>query len=77
MMIDESAADYQAAKTMLQKGYSALDVEIAIMQHQATTRKNNAVDYANRTAVNADKSLKTNNVEQSDYVIKKRDDLEL
>ena len=70
MMLDESAADYQAAKAMLKAGYSGLDVEIAIMQHPSTTRKNNGVDYAQRTTTNAEKSLKTNNVERSDYVIK-------
>lgn len=54
LVVDESVADYQAAKSMLYAGYSGLDVEIAIMQNPATTRKNNAVDYAQRTVKNAE-----------------------
>lgn len=78
--LDESRADFVAARWMLQSGYSAADVEIAIMQHPATARKNNAVDYAERTVAAAENAVNTSpvaNVERSEYVKDKRDDFEL
>lgn len=54
LVVDESVADYQAAKSMLYEGYSGLDVEIAIMLHPATARKNDGADYARRTVKNAE-----------------------
>lgn len=68
LAVDESVADHQAVKAMLKAGYSGLDAEIAIMQHPATSRKNDGADYARRTVISAENSLKTNNVERSDYV---------
>ena len=78
--LDESRADFVAARWMLQSGYTAADVEIAIMQNPATARKNNAVDYAERTVAAAENAVNSSagvNVERSEYVNKKRNDLEL
>lgn len=78
--LDESRADFVAARWMIQAGYSAADVEIAIMQNPATARKNNAVDYAQRTVAAAENAVNTSpvaNVERSEYVKDKRDNLEL
>lgn len=56
---------------MLKMGYSALDAEIALMQHPATMRKHDSADYAARTVSKAESTV-GRGVERSE-TIKPRD----